>query len=93
MTGIPAIDMLVLFIKWVIPTIGVLSFALFLKPKLFMDLEKKLSRGFIKKESKQKSVAMLEKENMSLQKVLIKNSRLVGLLCFILSVLIITKIF
>lgn len=93
MTDILAIDALIIFTQWMLPVVAVLSFILFLKPKLFMDLENKLSKQFVSKKSSRKTISLLEKENISLQKALQKNNQLVGLLCFILTIIAITKLY
>ena len=93
MTDILAVDVILMFVKWTLPVVAVLSLVLFLKPNLFMDLEKKLGKEFIKKKSTRKTIVMLEKENMALHKALQKNNQIVGLLCFVLTLVVITKIY
>ena len=93
MTNVVAIDLLIVFVRFMLPAIGVLSLVLFLRPKLFMDLEKKLSKEFGSKKLGRKTIATLEKENLSLQNALQKNNQLVGLLCFILTAVIIAKLY
>ncbi|MFC1646166.1 hypothetical protein ACFL2Y_03205 [Candidatus Omnitrophota bacterium] len=93
MTGVLIIDMLLIFVRFMLPAVGVLSFVLFLRPKLFMDLEKKLSKEFGSKKATRKTVVLLEQENLSLHRALQKNNQLVGLLCFILTIISILKIY
>jgi hypothetical protein len=87
------IEMLLVFIRIVLPVIGILSLVLFLRPKLFTDLEKKLSKEIGSVKSSKKTVALLEKQNMVLHNALQRNNRLVGLLCCILTVAIIVIIY
>lgn len=93
MTDIVAIDIIIVFVKWTLPVVAVLSCVLFLKPKLFMDLEKKLGKEFIAKKSTKKTVALLERENMILHQALQKNNQIVGFLCLVLTIVIITKLY
>ncbi|MFH1621548.1 MAG: hypothetical protein ABIA97_00305 [Candidatus Omnitrophota bacterium] len=93
MTDVLIIDVLLIFIRFMLPVIGVLSLVLFLRPKLFMDLEKKLCKEYGSKKFVKKTIAVLEKENLSLQTALQKNNQLVGLLCFILIVVIVVKLY
>ena len=93
MTGILILDMVILFVQWTLPVAAVLSFVLFLRPNLFMDIEKKLGKELGGKKSPRKTISFLEKDNMSLQKALQKNNQLVGLLCFILTAIAISKLY
>lgn len=93
MTNIIIVDMLLVFIRWMLPVIGVLSLVLFVRPKLFMDLEKKFSKELGSAKVSRKTIALLEKQNMSLQSALQRNNQIVGLLCFILTIVIIVKIY
>jgi len=92
MTDLVVIDVVLIFVRWSLPVIAVLSLVLSLRPALFMDLEKKLSKGLGHKGTKRKTIALLEKQNMDLQNALQRNNQLVGLLCFVLAVVIIVKI-
>jgi hypothetical protein len=93
MTDILAIDVLIVFIQWALPVVAVLSLVLLLRPKLFVDLEEKLSKEFIKKKTTRKTIVILERENLALQKALQKNNQIVGLLCFILTVFLLAKLY
>jgi hypothetical protein len=93
MTNIVIIDTLILFVQWTLPVVAVLSLVLFLRPKLFTELEKKLAKEFLSKKSSLKTISLLEKENMVLQLALQRNGQLVGLLCFILAALAIAKLY
>ncbi|NQU19568.1 hypothetical protein HQ550_05405 [bacterium] len=93
MDDIFLLEATLVFIKWLIPIVAVLSFTLFLKPKLFADLEKKLSKQLGGKKSKRKTITILEKENLLLQEALLRNNRVVGLFCFALTLIVILRLF
>ena len=92
MDNILLIEATIVFIQWLIPIAAVLSITLCLRPTLFIVLEKKLSKRVGRKKSKPKSVAKLEKEILILHEILHRNNRVVGLFCFILSIVIILKL-
>lgn len=93
MTDIVIIDTIILFVQWMLPVVAVLSFVLFLRPKTFMEIEKKMAKEFLSKKTSQKSLSLLEKENMILQLALQRNNQVVGLLCFILAAIAIAKLY
>ena len=93
MNDIFLLEVTLVLIKWLIPIAAILSLTLFLKPKLFADLEEKLSKQLGGKKSKRKTITILEKENLLLQEALLKNNRAVGLFCFALTLVVILRLF
>lgn len=87
------VDAIVVVIKFLIPAVALLSLILSLKPQMFVELEKKLSSELGMKKGSRKTVASLEKENLALQTMLLRNSRATGMLCFVFSVILLFRMF
>jgi len=93
MIGNVWVDAVVAVIKFLIPIIALLSLVLSLKPQVFVDLEKKLSCELGHKKISRKTISLLEKENLVLQNMLLRNSRATGVLCFVFSVVLLIRMF
>lgn len=81
------------FIKVMTPIVTVLAIVLFLKPSLFMNLEKKLSLELGSKKVSRKTIEVLEKENMLLQNILLQYNRIVGLIIFVFSIVVLWRLY
>ena len=75
------------------PMVAVSAVVLFLRPTIFVDIEKKLSAEMGVKKLSRKATPLLERENMVLQQLLIQYNRMAGLLIFVLSVIIIVRLY
>lgn len=84
---------IVTFVKILSPVAAILAFILFVKPKTFISIEKKLSAGVGKKKLSHKSIELLERENMILQNLLVQYNRLVGFILFVFSLIIIFRLY
>lgn len=92
-SGVLLLETALVFIRFTVPVIMVLSLILFIQPKVFTSLEKKLSEELGSKKISRKTVEILEKENYVLQQALLRNNRIVGLSCFVLAIIIIAKLY
>jgi len=93
MIGILWVDVIVAIVKFLMPVVAILSLLLFLKPKFYVDLEKRLSYELGTKALSKKTVKSLEQENLALQNMLLSNSRAVGLMCFLFSIVLVMQLF